>query len=269
MIDPATLVSRSSRRNSLVGALLVALFLMLVGAATASATPVCIKEGKPLKSPKMGACPNGFMKIEVGEGKEGPTGKTGATGATGSAGATGATGAAGANGTKGETGEKGETGPAGPTGETGATGPTGEKGETGAKGETGPAGETGATGEKGPEGPQGVKGETGSTGPAGATGEKGTTGEKGPTGETGATGPEGAATTVVEVSGTATGKATIQCPAGDVADGGGGSSSLIAYKQSVPLNKNNEVSKNGGEATGWLYESSPAATVSTYVICSK
>ena len=90
MIDPATLVSRSSRpsarlariaRNSLAGALLAALFLMLVGAATASATPVCIKEGKPFKSPKAGVCPNGFTKTEVGEGKE--AGATGATGATG------------------------------------------------------------------------------------------------------------------------------------------------------------------------------------------
>lgn len=139
------------RGRALFGLLLVlavALGTAGVVLATESSPPakVCVptKAGKPLVTPKSGACKNGYTLTEVGghESSAGATGPTGPSGPPGYSGVTGATGPSGATGPTGpgckEVGEEcaGPTGPPGEQGSTGATGPEGREGTSGAGVET-------------------------------------------------------------------------------------------------------------------------------------
>jgi hypothetical protein len=97
---------------------------------------------------------------------------------------TGPRGPAGPAGPAGPPGQSavGDTGPQGPVGPAGPAGPAGAKGATGANGAQGPIG---------PAGPAGAKGATGSPGPKGDTGATGASGPPGPKGDQGPAGPPG------------------------------------------------------------------------------
>jgi collagen triple helix repeat protein len=156
-------------------------------------------------------------------------------------------GPAGAAGVQGASGPAGPTGAAGPQGATGPTGPTGAKGDPGAGVHvTGsvadaaalPAGaatgdayitlddghlhvwdgsawvDTGAV--RGPEGPAGPQGTQGPQGPQGPQGTQG------PAGPSGVLGYEIVVGTPVAIASGAFATATVTCPAGKVALGGGG-----------------------------------------------
>ena len=116
----------------------------------------------------------------------------------------------------------------------GAPGQQGEKGDTGGQG---PKGDPGAAG------PQGPKGDDGSQGPQGPKGDNGSQGPQGPKGDQGPQGPSGvAAVTVVTATANGNQPASVDCPAGLVATGGGGNA--------ANLNENAPVITNG-KAKGW------------------
>lgn len=93
--------------------------------------------------------------------------------------------------------------------------------------QVGPQGPAGATGPAGPAGATGASGADGAAGPAGPEGAAGPAGPTGATGATGATGPAGSGITgyqVVEADGASgvNSAASVLCPAGKRALGGGG-----------------------------------------------
>jgi hypothetical protein len=113
----------------------------------------------------------------------------------------------------------------------------------------------------GAEGPQGVIGPTGETGPSGPTGDTG------PSGATGPAGPLGTVeinTYVVMAQASGHGFATTQamCDAGDVATGGGVSTSQIPFpswvSSSFPVT-------DGKTSVGW--QGSANAPFSVYAVC--
>jgi hypothetical protein len=123
-------------------------------------------------------------------------------------------------------------------------------------------------GPRGPAGPQGPAGPAGPEGPRGLTGERGPVGERGPAGPQGPAGPVGPAgpTTVTAfVSAVQSGMATIACPAGQKATGGGGFSSngFLVDSQPDPAT---------GTPTGWQAQADLAAggpaNVQAYVVCA-
>jgi hypothetical protein len=103
---------------------------------------------------------------------------------------------------------------------------------------------SGAPGPAGPQGPKGDKGEPGSRGPAGPKGETGPAGPQGPQGPAGPRGSSGISGWEYVVSpGTAVPQnqrkqASVACPSGKLALGGGvsTSSALAEVRESAPLN---------------------------------
>lgn len=85
-------------RRMYVASMLLAVFLTMVGAASASALKLCVprKQGSALVTPKHGRCTKGYKLTTVGaegrEGKPGARGKPGAEGKTGPEGKAGTTG---------------------------------------------------------------------------------------------------------------------------------------------------------------------------------
>lgn len=176
----------------------------------------------------------------------------------------------------------GPQGPTGPTGNTGPAGPTGPQGPAGADGATGP---TGATGPQGPTGPQGATGATGPQGPQGDTGPTGATGATGPTGPM----PDttmilGRTLTVVAsaaVSPGAFGVASVNCPSGYEATGGGadvGNVFTNVLTSSGPTYAGSRLLAQAdgqhGQATGWQASMRNDNTTTTYtlkvaVVCAK
>ena len=163
---------------------------------------------------------------------------------------------------------RGPAGPRGPRGYTGAVGPQGATGAMGAQGATGPQGIQGipgptgqGVGVPGPVGPTGATGATGPAGPVGATGPQGPAGGDGAAGTNGISG--------YQVVSTSTNpndfldSATVNCPAGKVALGGGGTSDTASLHGSVPV-----ISE--GVATGWTINTGGAAggTMFVYAICA-
>jgi Collagen triple helix repeat (20 copies) len=109
----------------------------------------------------------------------------------------------------------------------------------------------------------------GPPGPPGPVGERGPTGERGPIGERGPAGPQGppGATTVTVLSSASvpTGTASVSCPPGEKATGGGGSSTNGFLVNSLPTPVT-------GTPTGWTAEAELAngspASVEAWVICA-
>lgn len=200
-------------------------------------------------------------------GPTGPTGPQGPSGPQGESGPSGPQGPTGETGAQGPSGPQGESGPQGPTGETGPQGLTGPQGPSGPQGETGPQGATGETGAQGPVGPSGPQGASGPQGPTGETGAQGPVGPSGPSGPEGPQGPEGPlassdiSTYVNSASGNFGAIATAYCDEGDVATGGGVSSST-----GVPLAiVLSEPNTDEGTPTGWT--GAALAPFNVYVVC--
>ena len=197
------------------------------------------------------------------QGAPGAKGDTGAAGAKGDTGAAGPVGATGAPGPKGDTGAQGPAGAQGPKGDNGATGATGAKGDKGDPGAQGPIGKNGAEGLKGDTGPAGPIGATGAQGP------KGDTGAQGPQGVAGAAGVSGYE--LVKFAGpvpsTFISGATIPCPAGKLAIGGG------TYSDSLPGGYHvfTLISAPTDDGTGWraTVENDTGSTVNItqYAVC--
>ena len=223
--------------------------------------------------------PTGPQGTTGAVGPMGPTGAQGVMGPTGPQGLQGVPGATGATGAMGPTGAAGATGamgPTGPQGDAGAMGPTGPAGATGAMGPTGPAGATGATGAMGPTGPAGAVGAMGPTGPAGAngaTGAMGPTGPQGPAGPQGPTGPTGPTGSIVGgvyavqtyFQNWETGLASVMCPNGDTAIGGG-----AALAAGEPPKNVHTVAPvlSGTKPVGWTAGYGSKATFTVYAICA-
>lgn len=112
-----------------------------------------------------------------------------------------------------------QPGPAGPQGPTGASGPEGPRGKAGPKG---PKGSRGPEGERGPEGPRGPQGAQGSTG---ATGPQGPRGPQGPQGDTGMVGGYIRSSLLITIPVGSEGSVFASCDDGDMATGGGFSTS--------------------------------------------
>jgi Collagen triple helix repeat (20 copies) len=116
-----------------------------------------------------------------------------------------------------------------------------------------------------PAGPQGPAGPTGPAGPRGPEGPRGLTGERGPEGPAGPPGPAGPTTVTALVSSVQSGMATVSCPAGQKATGGGGFSSngFLVDSQPDPAT---------GTPTGWQAQAELAnglsANVQAYVVCA-
>src|SRR4051794_20983091 len=159
------------------------------------------------------------------------------------------TGEAGARGLQGDKGDKGAAGDTGPKGDSGATGPQGAQGP---KGDTGPQGPKGNSGEPGAKGEAGAPG---LQGPAGAQGPKGDTGAQGAKGDPGPQGPSGVAgVTVVTASANGNQAASVDCPAGLSATGGGGNATNLNENAPVIVNakpKGWRVNGSVGAKTVW------------------
>jgi hypothetical protein len=110
---------------------------------------------------------------------------------------------------------------------------TGQNQATASKAKKGPRGKRGPQGPAGPQGPQGLKGDKG---------DKGEKGEKGTTGQTGPSGVPGLHKVQkdVPIAANTTGTVEVDCPAGELATGGG--------------------SFNGGVSTATIYQSAPTLT---------
>ena len=123
-------------------------------------------------------------------------------------------------------------------------------------------------GAAGPQGPQGAKGDTGAKGDRGPKGDKG---DKGATGTTGATGPAGPAgppglsgyTIVSKTVTSTTGvlSASVNCPSGKRALGGGGGTATpgagVTVRNSFPLPGGSGwlvVADAKSPGSGWSYE---------------
>jgi hypothetical protein len=203
-----------NRRLLLIGALLVAMVVTVVGVASATnqdkgrrlAGPFCV--GKRSLKPLDGGRVNGAIafktailragvvrSVAVGQpcrpwedrklGLAIPDIDQPSVGDQGPQGPPGPPGPAGKNGINGEPGI-GLPGPAGPAGAKGATGANGAQGPIGPQGPPGSGnGTPGPPGPKGDTGPKGDKGDTGATGVAGPPGPKGDTGPPGPPGPPG------------------------------------------------------------------------------------
>lgn len=189
-------------------------------------------------------------------GVQGPKGDRGAPGPKGDQGPAGATGPAGPKGDPGKPGLDGKPGEKGEDGKPGATGPKGDTGPAGPKGDTGPAG---PKGDDGKPGTPGTKGEKGDTGPAGPAGPAGPEGKQGPEGEKG---EPGSIKNVSVYPANINGKtASVSCPSGMVATGGGYSGGPNAKATtSAPQ-------VNGNKPVGWKVEFEGNVNGTVYVIC--
>ena len=128
------------------------------------------------------------------------------------------------------------------------------------------------TGQRGPAGPQGPKGDTGERGPSGPTGPRGETGPAGPQGAAGPQGPSGISGWQyvvtpypgVSVAPKQTERATVNCPIGTKALGGG-------LSQTGGGEVSETAPTNG--ALGWsglLYNPGPgSSSLYAWVICAK
>jgi hypothetical protein len=87
-------------KRTVFAVVLVAVLVLAVGTVfAAGGTKVCLKEGKPVRSPQGGVCKPGYTLTELGaEGKEGPAGKEGKEGPAGKEGKEGPKGATGPSG---------------------------------------------------------------------------------------------------------------------------------------------------------------------------
>ncbi|MDW4908704.1 hypothetical protein RB628_26040, partial [Streptomyces sp. ADMS] len=113
---------------------------------------------------------------------------------------------------------------------------------------------------------QGTQGDTGTQGTQGFQGFQGDTGAQGTQGDTGTQGFQGASpgsqsTVVTATSGT--GSATVLCPAGTFAIGGG-------FEAAVSVDNEMLVSRpvGGSPATGWQAVSDDPRTVTVYAVCA-
>ena len=209
--------------------------------------------------------------------------------------ATSLRGPRGLRGPAGPAGVQGATGPAGPTGATGSQGPTGPTGPAGPKGDPGagvhvtgsvanaaalPASaatgdayitlddghlhvwdgdswvDTGAVrGPEGPAGPQGAQGAQGAQGPQGL---------QGPAGPAGVLGYEIVVGTSVPVASGAFATATVVCPTGKVALGGGGKTG-----SGGPDLVDSYPTAGGGGWTVQVFNSADTAdTIAAHVTCA-
>jgi hypothetical protein len=201
--------------------------------------------------------------------------------------------------------QAGQLGPPGPQGLKGDTGAQGPQGDTGSQGDTGPQGPQGPKGDTGAQGSAGKDGvsATSANEPAGANcayggasfasaspttyacngapgqqGPKGDTGAQGPKGDTGPQGPAGtSSTSVYQNTATTTAGpggdavASVSCPAGSAATGGG------YFSNSNPAvsaaNVVESAPTGGSPPTGWtarLFNPDQVAglSVTAYVVCS-
>lgn len=210
-------------------------------------------------------------------------------GQRGPAGAAGATGPAGAQGPQGATGAQGAQGPAGPQGSQGAQGAKGDPGAgvhvtgsvataadlpgTAAEGDAYIALDTGHLhvwdGESfvdtGPvQGPKGDKGDKGDTGDQGPAGPKGDQGIQGPAG--GLSGYEIVTGAAVPLPASEVHTASVNCPPGKVATGGGAS---VADPLAAGLTVETYPMALGAGWTVSIWNDSGGATSMTpYVICA-
>jgi hypothetical protein len=124
--------------------------------------------------------------------------------------------------------QPGPPGPEGPMGLAGPEGPRGKVGPKGAKGPKGPQGDRGPGGPRGSRGPQGPTGATGPTGPTGASGQQGPQGPRGargPQGDHGLVGGYIRSSILLTIPAGADGSIFASCDDGDLATGGGFSTS--------------------------------------------
>jgi hypothetical protein len=112
--------------------------------------------------------------------------------------------------------------------------------------------------------PRGPRGLTGPQGPQGPAGPRGLTGERGLAGPAGPAGPAGATNVTVSsntVTNSLIGAASVNCPPGQRATGGGGTSALDFLVSSRPA-------QASGTPTGWIAASSPGDTITAWVVCA-
>ncbi len=121
---------------------------------------------------------------------------------------------------------------------------------------------------KGPRGKQGPQGPAGAQGPQGPAGLKGDKGEKGATGQTGPSGVPGLhkVTNTESIGANTTGTVIVECPAGELATGGGsfdgGVSTAVIYQSAPTLTS---------PATGWEVSYKTGANAieaHVYAICT-
>lgn len=154
----------------------------------------------------------------------------------------------------------------GPQGKPGARGPQGSQGfqgDAGAQGNRGFQGESGAQGFQGFQGEAGAQGNRGFQGEAGAQGFQGFQGTQGSQGSQGSQGASPGAQSSVVTATSATGTATVMCPAGRFATGGGFASSAAGNLEIVfngPM--------GGSPATGWQAVAGDVRNVTVYAVCA-
>jgi hypothetical protein len=173
------------------------------------------------------------------------------------------------HGKDGADGAKGADGSNGANGHDGSNGVNGKDGINGNDGRNGVDGKDGAPGLQGPKGEQGVPGtpgHDGATGPAGAPGQQG---PKGDTGSKGDKGDSGTAQSLVYTATFADGDtATLPCPNGSVAIGGG----VAPGNSANSVRYTNPANVNGNRASAWTAATTKAngkdGTSTIYVVCA-
>lgn len=224
-------------------------------------------------------CPKGTTPISWNQ--TGPAGPSGPAGVAGPVGSAGASGPAGAVGPTGDTGPVGAVGPVGPVGPAGPTGAAGAAGEAGSPGAPGDKGEPGASayeiwrdaGHSGTEADflASLKGATGDTGPQGPAGGSAAAGELKTARATSAAYPAHYESVCsshnafgqciytdvwVEQRYASTITAVVTCPAGELAQSGGGSADEPDQRTRVMIESrfstaSGSLPATAAEATSW------------------
>jgi hypothetical protein len=155
--------------------------------------------------------------------------------------------------------------------------PKGDTGDPGPKGDAGVKGDPGVQGDAGVRGVAGVKGDEGAKGDAGAKGDKGEKGDTGDTGPKGDTGPAARLDATVRKNSSSVpvgveAETSVQCAAGEIALGGGGSIGLGGGISST-LQATRPQQDGTGKPIGWIAiarnGSASAQPMTVYAICAK